>query len=266
LFHKTQKELIERLGLWPERPKVLSISVPKSGTNLLSRVLALMPGLRHAQVNLQRPKDVNHLRACLERGYRGSFIKGHVHFTEAFAQVVEELDYKRILIVRDPRDVTVSLMYWATYKYKEHRLRPYLQSFPSDAARLQAIIEGAPAAVLGDERPLQNVGKFVGIFLPWIEHDTYLIKFEELVGPQGGGSRESQEAVLLGLSKYLSITLTEEDLQRIITEAFSSRSHTFRKGQIGDWKNHYTEEHKQAFKRIAGDLLIEMGYEQDEAW
>jgi hypothetical protein len=39
-----------------------------------------------------------------------------------------------------------------------------------------------------------------------------------------------------------------------------------RKGIEGDWKNHFSEAHKQKFKEIAGDLLIELGYERDYRW
>ena len=40
----------------------------------------------------------------------------------------------------------------------------------------------------------------------------------------------------------------------------------FRKGIAGDWKNHFSDEDKSVFKEVAGDLLIELGYEQDMDW
>ena len=40
----------------------------------------------------------------------------------------------------------------------------------------------------------------------------------------------------------------------------------FRKGIAGDWKNIFTEQNKQDFKAAAGDLLIELGYEEDDNW
>lgn len=47
--------------------------------------------------------------------------------------------------------------------------------------------------------------------------------------------------------------------------AENKQSH-YRKGVPGDWKNHFTEEHKAEFKRRFGDLLIRMGYETDNSW
>ncbi len=39
-----------------------------------------------------------------------------------------------------------------------------------------------------------------------------------------------------------------------------------RKGVAGDWRRVFTEEDKATFKREAGPLLVELGYERDEDW
>jgi len=43
------------------------------------------------------------------------------------------------------------------------------------------------------------------------------------------------------------------------------KSH-LRKGTPGDWKNHFTERHKEEFKRLFDDVLIKLGYEKDNNW
>jgi len=40
----------------------------------------------------------------------------------------------------------------------------------------------------------------------------------------------------------------------------------FRKGKIGDWRNHFTKKHVKIFKEIAGDVLIQLGYEKGYEW
>lgn len=40
----------------------------------------------------------------------------------------------------------------------------------------------------------------------------------------------------------------------------------FRKGIVGDWKNHFTEELKEYFKERTGDLLVQAGYEKNMDW
>jgi hypothetical protein len=42
--------------------------------------------------------------------------------------------------------------------------------------------------------------------------------------------------------------------------------HHYRKGTAGDWRNHFTPKVTQVFKQRYGDLLIQLGYERDEAW
>jgi len=42
-------------------------------------------------------------------------------------------------------------------------------------------------------------------------------------------------------------------------------SATLRRGVIGDWQNHFTDEHRVAFTEVAGRQLVELGYEADPA-
>ena len=42
--------------------------------------------------------------------------------------------------------------------------------------------------------------------------------------------------------------------------------HHYRKGIAGDWKNHFTEEHKRFFKQNYNRLLVKLGYETDDNW
>jgi hypothetical protein len=44
------------------------------------------------------------------------------------------------------------------------------------------------------------------------------------------------------------------------------RKRFYRKGIAGDWKNHFSDEDKRSFKKLAGDMLIRLGYEKDLDW
>ena len=43
------------------------------------------------------------------------------------------------------------------------------------------------------------------------------------------------------------------------------KSH-YRKGESGDWRNHFTDAHKAFFKSHYNDVLVRLGYEQDDRW
>lgn len=40
----------------------------------------------------------------------------------------------------------------------------------------------------------------------------------------------------------------------------------YRKGQPGDWRNHFTREHKQLFAELYPSLLADLGYEDTDDW
>lgn len=44
-----------------------------------------------------------------------------------------------------------------------------------------------------------------------------------------------------------------------------SRSH-LRSGRTGEWKEYFTEKHKQRFKELFGDVLIQLNYETSNDW
>ena len=65
--------------------------------------------------------------------------------------------------------------------------------------------------------------------------------------------------------------------ERIIRNRFSRMSNGreqgdedvtshYRKGVAGDWKNHFTAQHRRAFKERYNDLLVELGYEKSSDW
>jgi len=40
----------------------------------------------------------------------------------------------------------------------------------------------------------------------------------------------------------------------------------YRKGVPGDWRNHFTEEHREYFQKNFNGLLMKLGYEKDDTW
>jgi len=108
---------------------------------------------------------------------------------------------------------------------------------------------------------------FIESVLPWLDEPSCLtIRFEDLIGSAGGGSDKKQIQTVASIVKYLGINLSDKVIEEIAAKTFYPGARTFRKGQIGDWRNYFTEEHKQAFKEVKGDILIRLGYEKDCDW
>lgn len=92
-----------------------------------------------------------------------------------------------------------------------------------------------------------------------------VVRFEDLVGPQGGGSQEVQLDAMRKIANYLGIYPTDGELLGIALKLFG-KFITLRAGQIGSWKSHFSEQHKKEFKRVAAQLLVDLGYERDFEW
>ena len=58
----------------------------------------------------------------------------------------------------------------------------------------------------------------------------------------------------------------DDDIIRWICENSFGKTSTFRKGQIGNWKNIFGRAEIDLFKELTGNLLIELGYEKTKNW
>lgn len=252
------------LGMAADGPRVLSNSIPKAGSNLLLRCLELLPGIVYARMHLDHRMSEEHIITALSRLWPGEFATAHLPFSPGLARGVDDLGIRPLLMIRDPRDVVVSHVYWVTYRYREGRFHPYFRSLPNDEARLMASIRGTPP--LPDGFRLEDIGARFRSYLKWAEHGAHVVRFEHLVGPEGGGTREAQVAEIQALAAHIGLSLSPDQAVRVAERLFSRGSPTFRRGRIGNWREHFTPEHKRAFKEVAGDLLIELGYEKDLKW
>lgn len=258
--------VINRLRAGNPEPRILANSIPKAGTHLLIRYLQLLPGVADSGIRMRGSTQPVTLEKNLKRAGGGCFVPVHLAFSPERARLLADLGYNSALIIRDPRDVVVSHFHYVTYKSRHHRLHPYYQDLADDSTRLLASIQGIEAPAGSPGMSLDDIGTRYRAYLEWADHNCYITRFEDLVGPQGGGSLETQRQEILALAEHLGISLTGEDIERITNQIFDRTTSTFRKGEIGDWKNHLAPQHKAAFKQVAGQILVDLGYEGDMDW
>jgi len=102
-------------------------------------------------------------------------------------------------------------------------------------------------------------------------NDEYLIvRFENLVGEEGGGSRKLQLEEIYKIASYIGVKLFRKEALYLADHLFGTdekqHGQTFRKGQIGSWKKQFSEPHKKRFKELYNAYLIEYGYEVSDDW
>ncbi|NTU74012.1 sulfotransferase domain-containing protein [Candidatus Roizmanbacteria bacterium] len=264
---------VERFGFSPVKiwnrlfidrgdlPKILTVSIPKSGTNLLQRVLILHPMLyRRIMPTLgQRNKDYwSNWDKIFNKSKYGEIISSHIDYDESFENyIINKVHHKIVFITRDPRDIVISDMHYILKK-KGHGYREHLMKMSSEKEMLTALI-------LGDDviRPInQQINRFAG----WVNPKVHCVKFEDMVGNAGGGDDYRQRAAIRELYEFLGIKINDSLLEYIANNCRSSKTQTYRSGKINNWKKQFDDELKVQFKTVAGDLLIEMNYEKDHSW
>lgn len=237
-------------------------SIPKCGTHLLLKCLRLMfegegyplPGF--TQIT-QEGID--------EAGSR--LVKGHFVYNVNNVKVVYNNKILSFLMIRDPRDQIVSMQKWVE---SHPTIWPAFKDMPCKDIYKLLITNCAPIYSVQFEGPevnsLTDICSFYQLYLPWQNLDNVLvIKFEDLVGSDGGGSDERQLSILREIANFLDISITYEQLKLIGSRLFGNK-YTFRKGLIGQWKHAFDHEIIGLFKKYAGQLLIDLGYETCFDW
>jgi len=254
-------------------PLLFGNSFPKSGTHLLTQILAGfsqlgpvadsgLPPVLTFEGESGKPLPLNRILGEMERFSPGDIGYGHLH---AFPEVVKFLcgqGKAAYFIYRDPRDVVVSHVYYVTDINNHHVHHVYYRNqLKNFGERLRVSILGRPEL----ENPFPDVRARFEPYLPWLEQAAVLsLRYEDLIqDAQAGLSAIFEHALKRGFIYSRDKAAALAGLAAVIQP---ERSPTFRSGRTGGWREHFTEEHKILFKEVCGDLLVRLGYEQNQNW
>jgi len=251
-------------------PRVFGNAMPKSGSHLLTQVLHGLtelgpfvdpgfPPVNRDEANqpLLEEKVFNGIYNMRP----GDIRYGYIHAKKPYISLLTQPEQATVFIYRDPRDMLVSHVFYATDLYAGHGMNLYYAQMESMEARLNAAIEG----VTDPKFYLSNVRERYNSSLGWINQpDIFCLRFEDLIL-----ERDVSLARLLGYLEVRGFDLVvphEQAIDTLKAGIAPKKSGTFRKGQPGNWHEHFTDANKTRFKEIAGDLLIRLGYEDGDDW
>lgn len=252
LFSSTSVEAVYK----PKEFYVLGI--PKAGTSLASKLLMLITE-REAINPVKDGLELNELeRSALEIHFTkwkkanqfpvAHFSKGARAFDD-YSEV--NPDIVRFLVIRDLRDALVSCVYqnWAELES--------MMEGTNFSQKLWFLLNarGNPFDMMPDvEEAIARLKK----------NNVIVLRFEDLVGEQGGSTREIQQKTVLNVVNALGTHLKKGQFHRVVSSLWGNESElkspTFREGKIGSWKNHFEKHHLEAFERNWGGLQKALGY------
>lgn len=234
-------------------------SIPKCGTHLTSTIIELLTNYRPA---------TDSYKGALNwvRNKKYNIIVSHIPYTNEYFKLITEKEYKIIFVYRDPRDFLVSLAHWIDIEPQEwgaaHR-------FKSIEQRIDFLINGNffpkdnffPYKLNGEK----GVSTFFKNYIPWKKKPNVLaVKFEELIGSNGGESDEILIKTLEKICLFLNIEIDSDKVRDISKQIWGNpingNPKIFRKGKTQEWKKVFTDNNTKNFNRSAKWLLEELEY------
>jgi plasmid stabilization system protein ParE len=282
IVYQTEKLMqLARFKSQRDLPILLGISFPKSGTHLLDQILLgfsnVAPYSKRVHSFYAEYEGESGLKRTPEQAlaWLDSLRPRDVASAHLFARTdavkrVCSPKFVPYFIFRDPRDVVVSHVFYVTDMEARHVHHEYYQSLPDFNARLNVSILGRPDMNTHPEPSrrveFSNIADRFAPYLGWLDHPEVLaIHFEDLIHDRAATLTRIMDHLLTRAPLPASRT-RQLILDSLETSINPKKSPTFRSGKTGEWKKHFTDDHKKIFKDVAGDLLIKLGYEKDGTW
>ena len=241
---------------------ILEVSYPKSGTHLLLQILQALVGSEETPPFFA-VFESDGVERCqldamdwLRRLSPNQVAASHLYAWNDVVALASKPPFVTYFIHRDLRDVCVSYVAHVTSIDPSHYHHARYASMQSFSDQLMASILDVPGSN-------SNIGSRFRPYLGWLECPTVLaIKFKDLTRHR----HETLSRIIRHYEKRSGRKPFVDTPELLETYMRPELSGTFVAGTSGRWRECFTQAHKKAFKEVAGDLLIRLGYERNNDW
>lgn len=254
-----------------EAPPIFGNAKPKSGSHLLLQILTGLTQIVPIRYVAAEPirtitkdgerRSAHAILEDLQHIPAGVIGWGYVEATSENVGFLCRPERVNYFIYRDPRDMLISHVHYATDMHEEHGMHEYYKALPDLGTRLKVAITGVEQ---GHLRMVNVRQRYEGV-LQWLgQQHVMCVRYEDLLA-----HRDATLSAMLEVVERTGyrISVPRERALGILNASIQpQRSRTFRSGRAGGWREHFTPEHKRLFLDVAGDLLVQLGYEKDDAW
>lgn len=257
----------------------LLVSAPKSGTHLGINLLTALGiaatdqqqvllgrevpvGIGTSDLVLRSPDGLKSARprrevaAMLRNVSPGRCVWGHLTPEPGILELLRDLDVKVMLIVRDPRAVVRSLADWYVDDRAGHRLRDQVLGSTLDERINMAM------GFVRDEPRADRLDVTWGRYAAWLDvPDVIAVRYEDLVGPQGGGSAAAQLDAIGRVARWLDLGADDDVLAEVAGQIYGGSS-TFRVGKADRWADDLDASQRKVIEDHLSAPMEALGYER----
>lgn len=253
-FGLTPQKAASRLR-WRKGPKLLSNSLPKAGTHLLERALCRHPRLYRGPFPTLHRRSLGNrdLDWFTERLQPNQILVTHLEYSKDRCEALERHSVRSIFMVRDPRDIVVSQAHFIRER-PSHAHHAVFSPIEDLGDRMRLVIEGSVEAGFPSLR--QRLEAYSG----WLESDSLIVRYEDIVGEGGGGDRTRQLEVLHDIFTHIDLPLEPSQVESLAAQTFSTTSPTFRRGTTQQWRQHFDNRLLKLYESEVADLAAAYGY------
>ncbi|MEU5553654.1 hypothetical protein ABZ738_28175 [Micromonospora sp. NPDC047793] len=162
-----------------------------------------------------------------------------------------------VLNYRDPRDAVISMI-----NFLEGRTREGYGNF-YEADIFSTILASKPTWDEKIDYALRDPSFLARDQFEkalWLYHHPKVcnVRYEDLIGPRGGGSRRSQVEAIDRVLRHIG---SNRDAEAVADKVYNPDSWSFYKGRSGGWRERFSERNLARFTEQFGDLLEQYDYE-----
>ena len=190
------------------------------------------------------------------------FFQDHSHFGD---EILKGDAYRGVHIIRDPRDIMISGMFYHQKSSEPQLHRPreefggasYQQKLNSIESLYEQLDFEMRNAALHTTRDMAawdyRNPRFMEVKYEDLIADEDLTRFREIFAFLGFRDRAIPMCLEIAYDKSLFSGKVKKSLH-------------VRSGESNQWQEHLTEAHRRSFLELHGDLLVRLGYEEDDSW
>jgi len=187
-----------------------------------------------------------------------TFVLDHVPYRKRLMYELEKRNIRVVAMVRNIYDFVVSLSH---HLRREPEADTPVEFSPHELQHW--ICTHAPADENGNVMPpiAKRYASHIG---GWASDErAFFLRFEDVIGPRGGGLFSDQLATGLRLRDFLGVDMNNADVARGLITSFRPGASLFRRGQIGGWRQEMAANTAEQIRLGYSRFLEAWGYTLD---